>query len=50
MNNSPEPPRKKSMYDFVDIDENKYNNHHNHNNQNIEKNQQEFGQRKRIKP
>jgi len=48
--------RKARLSDFLDIDEesyengNKYNNNYNNNNDRIQKNQQEFGQKKRIKP
>lgn len=47
--------RKARLEDFLDNDEKITNNHknnknHSHNDNNIEKNQQEFGHKKRIKP
>jgi hypothetical protein len=47
--------RKARLEDFLDGDDtgtiprNNYN-HNNHHNNNVEKNQQEFGHKKRIKP
>jgi hypothetical protein len=47
--------RKARLEDFFDNDEkpsqnNKHNKNHSHNDNNVEKNQQEFGHKKRIKP
>jgi len=47
--------RKARLEDFLDNDEitshsNKYNKNHSNNDNNVEKNQQEFGHKKRIKP
>ena len=46
--------RKARLSDFLDIDEESYENgnkyNYNNNNDRIQKNQQEFGQKKRIKP
>jgi len=47
--------RKATLEDFLDDGEtinqnNKHNKNYSHNDNNIEKNQQEFGHKKRIKP
>jgi hypothetical protein len=47
--------RKARLEDFLDDDEkigknDKHNKNYSHNDNNIEKNQQEFGHKKRIKP
>ena len=47
--------RKATMEDFLDDGEtmnqnNKHNKNYSHNNNDIQKNQQEFGHKKRIKP
>ena len=47
--------RKATLEDFLNDGETlnqnkKYNKNHSHNDKNVEKNQQEFGHKKRIKP